>query len=90
MKYILLVLVIWNIITFFLMFSDKRRALKNQWRIPERFLIGSAFLFGALGILLGMQAFRHKTKHIKFQLLVPAALLCNAAVLYLIGRCFVP
>lgn len=90
MKYIFLGLLVWNIITFFLMFSDKKRAIKNQWRIPERVLISSAFFFGAVGILLGMRAFHHKTKHIKFQILVPLALICNAAAVYLIGRYLLP
>jgi uncharacterized membrane protein YsdA (DUF1294 family) len=45
---------------------DKSRARKNTWRIPERTLLSLAFFGGAAGILLGMQIFRHKTKHARF------------------------
>ena len=90
MRYIILGISIWNIITFFLMFADKKRAVRNEWRIPERVLIGCAFFFGAAGVLLGMRAFRHKTRHLKFQILIPVALLCNTAVIYFIGRYLLP
>lgn len=42
---------------------DKSRAKKGQWRIKESVLLGVSFLGGSVGALLGMKAFRHKTKH---------------------------
>ncbi|NLO09656.1 MAG: DUF1294 domain-containing protein [Clostridiales bacterium] len=56
---------------------DKRKSIKRGWRIPERTLIFIAFLGGALGSFLGMHIFSHKTKHIKFIILIPLALLLN-------------
>ena len=56
---------------------DKRKAIKRGWRIPERTLILIAFFGGALGSFLGMNLFRHKTKHMKFKILIPLALLVN-------------
>lgn len=56
---------------------DKRKTIKRGWRIPERTLILIAFFGGALGSFLGMNLFRHKTKHMKFKILIPLALLVN-------------
>lgn len=42
---------------------DKYKAKHNRWRIPEAFLLGAGFCCGAIGALLGMKVFRHKTKH---------------------------
>jgi len=63
---------------------DKRRAQNNEWRISETTLIGCAFLMGGIGSLLGMNVFRHKTKHVKFKVLIPLAVIVNLGiVLYL-------
>ena len=77
MKYFLLYLILINAIAFVLMLVDKIKARKNRWRIPERTLIGSAALGGSVGALLGMYTFRHKTKHLKFTLGVPAILIAQ-------------
>lgn len=53
------------------MLADKIKARKNLWRIPERVLFLTAILGGSLGSLLGMYAFRHKTKHFSFILGMP-------------------
>lgn len=52
-----------NIVAFALMGSDKARARKKKRRVPEKRLFGIAALGGALGIMLGMSRFRHKTLH---------------------------
>jgi uncharacterized membrane protein YsdA (DUF1294 family) len=48
------------------MFIDKRNAIKNKWRIRETTLIMLAVIGGSVGSILGMNIFRHKTKHFKF------------------------
>ena len=80
MKYFLAYLLLINAAAFLLMLADKRKAKKNRWRIPERTLIGSAVLGGSVGALLGMYAFRHKTRHLKFTLGVPAILIAQIAL----------
>ena len=80
MKYFLLYLLLINAIAFVLMLADKQKARKNRWRIPERTLIGTALLGGSVGALLGMYTFRHKTKHPKFTLGIPAILAAQAAL----------
>lgn len=80
LKYYVGYFLIMNIIAFFLMFSDKRRAQKGRWRIPERVLLGVGLLGGSLGGLLGMHLFRHKTSHLRFRLGFPLMLLLHIAL----------
>ena len=67
-------LVIINALGFGLMLADKVKAKKNLWRIPEATLLWVAVLGGSLGSILGMNVFRHKTKHLKFALGLPLIL----------------
>ena len=79
------VLLLWlaaiNLIAFLLMGVDKYRAIRKKWRIPERTLLGACALFGALGGYLGMQVFRHKTRHFRFSIGVPLMLAAQIALL---------
>lgn len=43
--------------------ADKSKAKRGAWRIPEKVLLGLSFFGGAAGGILGMLAFRHKTRH---------------------------
>ena len=71
---LLLYLLIINAAGFLLMLADKRKARRGLWRIPEATLMGVAALGGSMGSLLGMYTVRHKTKHLKFVLGIPAIL----------------
>lgn len=70
-----------NVTAFVAYGIDKWKAKHNKWRISEMTLILLAFIGGALGALLGMKAFRHKTQHWKFRILVPIALMLWIAAL---------
>lgn len=75
MKFLLpIYLLLVNALGFVLMLSDKHRAKKNLWRIPESTLLSVAALGGSLGTLIGMHAVRHKTRHLKFSLGIPLLL----------------
>ena len=51
-----------NFLSFFYVFLDKRRAIKNHERIPEiDFFLWGVF-GGSFGVLSGMYFFRHKTR----------------------------
>ena len=54
-----------NITAAVLTVTDKRRAQKKQWRIPERTLLLLGAAGGALGEFIAMLCLRHKTKHLK-------------------------
>lgn len=60
-----------NAFAFTLCGLDKQKAKKRQWRIPERTLLLTAAFGGAYGFYAGMLCFRHKTRHLRFQVLVP-------------------
>lgn len=80
MKWLLLLLAAVNLLAFVLYGVDKLKAKKGAWRIPEATLLLVAFLCGSLGALLGMEVFRHKTKHAKFRILVPLFLILHIAL----------
>ena len=63
------------------MYIDKQRAIKKEWRISEKTLLTLAFFGGAVGGVLGMYLFRHKTKHNAFAFGFP---LMAAVHIYLI------
>lgn len=64
---VILYLMAVNLAAFFLMGVDKRRAVGKKWRISEKTLFLPAVLGGALGGLLGMRFFHHKTRHWYFR-----------------------
>lgn len=74
MKILLYYILIINLYGILIMYYDKSKSRKNQWRIPEARIFLISFILGSLGILLGMYLFRHKTKHMKFTLGVPLML----------------
>ncbi|WP_445475152.1 DUF1294 domain-containing protein [Methanococcoides methylutens] len=69
--YLLLYLLLVNAYSFWLMYSDKKKAIKNHYRIPEKTLFTWALLGGSIGSIAGMQKFRHKTRHSKFRIGMP-------------------
>ncbi len=54
---------------------DKNNAKLKRRRIPEVTLFTLAFIGGAAGGWLGMEYFRHKTKHLKFLIGFPVLLI---------------
>lgn len=77
-----------NLAAFALMGVDKRRAKRGAWRIPERTLFLPAILGGSPGAILGMQVFRHKTRHRQFMIGMPLILLVQLViVVLLIWKC---
>ena len=72
-----------NLAGFIAMGWDKRKAMKNDWRTPEKTLLGIAIIGGSLGTYLGMRLFRHKTKHWQFYIGVPFIMLLQVAALLL-------
>jgi len=60
-----------NLLTFLLYGLDKYKAIRQEWRIPERALLLMAFVGGAFGALSAMRIFRHKTRKGRFRLMIP-------------------
>ena len=59
---IIIYLIIINLIGFYMMWSDKRKAKWGKWRIPEH-------------TIAGMYTFHHKTKKLKFTVGLPTILI---------------
>lgn len=87
-EFSVLYLIFINLLSFILFAVDKRRAKKKAYRIKESVLLFTAFIGGALGALLSMLMFRHKTQKIKFTLLVPLFLIAHVFLGYFILRGF--
>lgn len=73
-----------NTISFALFKTDKKRARKREWRIPESTLLLVSILGGAVGGILGMNVFRHKTKKAVFVIGMPLLLIFNIFIIKLI------
>ncbi|MCM3116680.1 DUF1294 domain-containing protein [Neobacillus sp. MER 74] len=71
MKIWLAVYFIMNMAGLVIMWEDKRRAKKHEYRISERTLWLVALFGGAVGTTAGMQLYRHKTKHTSFKIGFP-------------------
>jgi len=67
------------------MLIDKKKAIKNRWRIKESTLLLFAILGGSIGSYLGMKNFRHKTKHSKFTLGIPFIIFLQLALIIYIA-----
>ena len=81
---IAVILLVMNLLAFALMGIDKMKAKRGSWRIPEKTLFLVTALFGGLGGTLGMNVFRHKTKHWYFKFGFPVLLVIQLAVLALV------
>lgn len=84
LKIVLICMAIMSAIGFVAMGVDKIKAKNDAWRIPERTLLLLAFAGGGPGVWLGMEFFRHKTKHLQFKYGVPVI-----AVLEFVAVCYV-
>ncbi len=72
----------WNLAVFLLYGVDKAKAKKGRRRISEKTLLFSTLLLGGIGGFAGMYVFHHKTRHLKFRILVPiGCILTLAAIL---------
>ena len=77
-------LVLVNAAALALMLTDKKKARRGAWRIPEATLLGIAVFGGSIGAIAGMYLFRHKTRHLKFSLGLPLILAVQIGLLTLI------
>ncbi|TQW21210.1 DUF1294 domain-containing protein [Clostridioides difficile] len=81
-NFILIYFIVINSIAFFSMYIDKKRAIRNEWRIKEATLMSIAVIGGSIGSIIGMYSFRHKTIHIKFTFGIPFILFLQFLLVY--------
>lgn len=70
-----------NLFAMILTIADKHRAKKGAWRVPENTLLFFGAIGGALCEWITMLCIRHKTKHMKFMILLPLFLAVHIALL---------
>lgn len=71
-------------ITFILMFIDKKKAIKGDFRIPESTFIKLSLLGGGIGTYMGMFTFKHKTLHKKFYIGIPLIIIFNIISIFIL------
>lgn len=59
---LLVLLLIYNLVSFIFYAVDKSKAKRHLWRIPEKVLLFLAIVGGGLGAFLGGQICHHKTR----------------------------
>ncbi len=81
---IIIYLLLINLIGFFVMWLDKRKAQHAKWRIKESTLLLVATLGGGIGTIAGMYTFRHKTQKAKFVFGFPAIIIIQILIAIMI------
>ena len=90
MDYLIIALIVYavlNVISMMMFFSDKKKAVKGEWRTTEKALLISAF-FGPFGATIGMHLAHHKTNKAKFKLVYLFLIIHIAVIAVLIIRPF--
>ena len=80
--YLIIYLIVINLISFFAMYIDKRKAKYGRWRIPEQTLFILALIGGSIGSIAGMYTFRHKTKQLRFSIGFPVILILQIILIF--------
>ena len=75
-------LLVINIVAFFAFGTDKWKAKKGKWRIPESTLMLLALVGGSMGAWCGMRVWHHKTMHAKFRYGLPAIFIAQVIILF--------
>ncbi len=76
-------LAIISIVSIIVCIYDKKISKKNrvELRTPEKTLLILSALGGSVAMFITMLLIRHKTKHLKFMLGIPAIMVVQAAII---------
>lgn len=80
-KIIIGYLVCINLAGFAVMGIDKQRAIRDEWRIPERTLFAYSLLGGSFGTWFGMYFWGHKTRKLPFIIGMPIILFVHVLII---------
>ena len=79
-KWTLVWLAVTSLVAVAFTVSDKYRARRNGWRVPERNLWLTAALGGSVAMYTTMLLVRHKTLHRSFMIGLPLLILAQVGV----------
>lgn len=82
----LVYLILINIISVIVTIVDKVCAIKHIWRVRERTLLILSAVGGSVSMFVTMQIIRHKTRHLKFMLGIPAIFIVQCLIAFVIWR----
>lgn len=85
-NFISVYLLIVNLAAFAMFGIDKYKAKKEKWRISELSLFAVSFAGGSFGAWMGMNTWRHKTKHKKFVYGLPLLFVLQVALIFCLHR----
>ena len=71
-----------NFLAFAMYYSDKKKSLRNEYRIAEKYLILIVLMGGTLGAFIAMFKIRHKIKKVSFMVPVVIASIVNLTLLF--------
>lgn len=83
---LIIYLIIINMAAFFIFGIDKRRAIKNRWRIAESTSFLLALIGGSIGAEAGMYVFHHKTRHLRFVIGIPLIFILQIVIVFFIRK----
>lgn len=86
MSIYLYLLLIVNAIGFWIMLYDKNMAKIKGRRVPEKSLFCIAAVGGSFGCMLGMYIAHHKTRHLSFQIGMPAIFVAQVILIIFFFR----
>jgi len=86
MKPELTLFAILSLVGFVLVYMDKQKAIRHQWRIPERVFYLMGLVGGSFGIWIGMFQFHHKTRKNPFRWILLGTLVVNILVLIYLNQ----
>ncbi len=73
-----------NIIGFVMTGLDKYWAIRQQWRVAEKWFFRVSFIGGGLGIFLGCITFHHKIRNRAFMIGIPFVFTLEAGLAFII------
>ncbi len=73
-----------NLIMYIAMSIDKKRAIKDGWRVPEKNLYLLAVLGGGVGGLAAMILKHHKNRHLDFVMVYTITAILHFMVAFLL------
>ena len=73
-----------NVISAIVCITDKHRAKRGGYRVPESTLFTLCLMGGSVGMYFTMKAIRHKTRHKRFMIGIPLIIILQIAVLLVV------